>query len=74
MNERFGGLVVCQRKGKATPCEYWKHLKKLLMLMSAFVSLFTLNQIVLEPFSVSQKWALSFCDSMSILMTILTQI
>jgi hypothetical protein len=38
VNDRFGGLVACQGKGKSTSSEYCKQFKKLLMLMSAFVS------------------------------------
>jgi hypothetical protein len=37
-----GGLVVCQGKGKPRSPEHYKQLKKLLMLMSAIVSLLTI--------------------------------
>jgi hypothetical protein len=40
-SDGFGGLVVCQDKARSTSFEHCKQLKKLLMLMSAIVSLLT---------------------------------
>jgi len=39
VNDCYGGLVVCPGKDKPASSEHCKHLKKLLMLMSGFVSL-----------------------------------
>jgi len=38
LNDRFGGIVVCQSKDKSAYFVHGKQLKKLLMLMSAIVS------------------------------------
>jgi hypothetical protein len=42
MNDCFGGLVLYQDKGRTTFSDHRKKLKKLLMLMSATVSLLAL--------------------------------
>jgi hypothetical protein len=42
VNDRFGGLVFYQDKGRTTSSDHRKKLKKLLMLMSAIVSLLTI--------------------------------
>ncbi len=47
------GLDVCQGKGKSTCYEHGKQLRKLLMLMTAFVSLLTLA----DDYSLGQQIA-----------------
>lgn len=55
MTDGYGGLVVCQDKGRSMYSEHCKQLKNLLMLTSAIVYLLTM----VTDYSLSQVIAIS---------------